>query len=324
MMREGGNMKNKLRQSIEEHAFNEEKMLWQIKAQTRAMGIKPQVKEIKHLPKFFKVALTFAMVLVFALLGIATLSDFNPLQPDPNTITAIYGLDINPSFEISVNKQDKVILITPTNDDAKSITVEDLYGKDATYVIEALIKRAEAAGFLDSTDLVDDYVLITAIPMSVDDEIQTDLIEEKMKEQTKTSEYLQNLNVAVIKSDKVTLLEAEGKKIPVGLYVINGMVKQPDGTYIGAGEFFSDPENRATFQKKGEIKEDKVNKLKARILTALAKLDAIGVDTADIKTRLITAEDQEIIDIQTEVRRLLNKHHLGSTSEVNADKTDNA
>lgn len=317
-------MKDKLTQSIQEHAFNEEKMLWQIKAQARAMGIKPKVKEARHLPKFFKLALTSVMVLVFALMGVATLTDFNPLQPDPNIITAVYALDINPSFELEVNKQDKVISITATNDDAKTITVDDLIGKQAPEVIEALIKRAEEAGFLDSTDLVDDYVLVTAIPMTDDDQAQTDQIEEKIKEQTKTSEYLQNLNVAVIKSDKVTLLTAQGKKIPVGLYVINGMVKQPDGTVIGAGEFFSDPENRATFQTKGEIKEDKLNKVKARILSALAKLDAIGVDTADIKTRLITAKDQDIIDIQNEVRRLLNKHHLGSTAEVDADHTDNA
>lgn len=317
-------MKNKLKQSIEEHAFNEEKMLWQIKAQARALGIRPKVKEIHRLPKFFKIALTSAMVLVFALMGIATLSDFNPLQPDVNTITAVYALDINPSFEIRVNKQDKVISISATNDDAKTIATEDLLGQQAAAVIEALIKRAEEAGFLDSTDLVDDYVLVTAVPMTDADQPQTDQIEEKIKTQTKTSEYLQNLNVAVIKSDKVTLLEAQGKKVPIGLYVINGMVKQPDNTFISAGEFFSDPENRATFQRKGDIKEDKVNKLKARILTALAKLDAIGVDTADIKTRLITAEDQEIIDIQNEVRRLLNKHHLGSTSEVDADHTENA
>lgn len=309
-------MSNKLKQSIHDHAYNETEMLHKIMNSAHSQGIVPVKKKPFYQTNIWKIGLSFALVIILVLVSVIQLDKLHLF--DNNTITAVYALDINPSFEISVNKNDKVISITAINEDALNIEVEDLFGKSATTVIETLIKRAEEAGFINTTDLVDDYILVSVIPMSEKDKAQTDGFEEKIAEATKDSAYLQNLNVAVIKSNLVELRLAESKKVPIGLYVINGMVVEPDGTILTAKEFFSDPENRVTFQTKGVIKTDKVDRLKARILIALGKLDAIGVDTTDIKNRLITAKDKDLIDIQNEVRKLLNKHHLGSTSEVNA------
>jgi hypothetical protein len=313
-------MKNKLKMSIEEHAYNEEQLLRHIRADIRTLRIRPvEKRKTIRLPKLLKLVLTLSMVVAFASLGVALLNNFNPFQPQPNLITAVYAIDINPSFEISVNKQDKVVSIIAVNDDALTITVDDLLGKDAAVVIESLIQRSIDARFINIDDLVDDYVLVTSIPMSDDDLDQSTAIAGKINTLTKTSEILHHLNVAVIKSDLVTLRLAEDKKIPIGLYVINGMVKQSDDTYLSAKEFFSNPENRATFQTKGAIKETKTNAIKEHILIALGKLDAIGVDTAEIKNRLITAEGQDLIDIRNEVRNCLNKHKLGSNDESDTD-----
>jgi hypothetical protein len=309
-------MSNKLKQSIQEHAYNEELLLRKIMNSAHSQGIVPMKKQSFFMTKSFRLGLSFALVMILVLVGIFQFSTLDLFED--KAITAVYALDVNPSFEISVNKKDKVISITAINEDALTIEVEDLFGKSATSVIETLIKRSEEAGFIDTTDLVDDYVLVSVIPMNDKQTAQTDGLEEKIAEATKDSAYLQNLNVAVIKSTLIELRDAESKKIPIGLYVINGMVKEPEGEFISAKEFFSDPVNRTTFQTKGVIKVDKVDRLKARILIALGKLDAIGVDTTDIKNRLITAKDKDLIDIQNEVRKLLNKHHLGSTSEVNA------
>ncbi len=311
-------MKNKLTQSIHEHAYNEEKMLINIYMTARSEGLKPSTRRIPFMKRFLKIGLTVAIVSVFALVSLTQFGLFN--LSGKNTITAVYALDINPSFEISVNKNDKVVSIVAVNDDAKTIETEDLYGKDAAFVIEELIKRSTLAGFINDEDLVDDYVVITTIPMTNDDEDQTDDLEDKLDQRIKDSEFLQSLNVAIIKSELRTLREAEGKKIPVGLYVINGMVLLPDNTYISAKDFFSNPEYRATFQTKGEIKEDKVNRLKARILDAMEELDALGIDTTDIKNRLISATGQDLIKIQVEVRKLLSKHDIGTEDEKNADK----
>ena len=315
-------MKNKLKLSIEEHAYDEERMLRHIKAQARSLGIKPAVrKEPIRMPKILMAALTSALVFAFALLGVSQLSNFNPLQPQPDRITVVYALDINPSFEISVNKQDKVISITAVNEDAKTILIDDLKGQDAALVIETLIKRSEDAGFVDTDDLVDDYVLVTSVALTDDDLDQSNKIASKLNTQSKTSEVLQSLNVAVIKSDLITLRLAQDKKVPIGLYVINGMVKQPDGSYLTAKAFFSNPEYRATFQTKGAIKETKTNAIKEHILAALSKLDAIGVDTAEIKNRLITAEGNDLIQIKNEVRKLLNKYKLSSVDESESENT---
>jgi hypothetical protein len=309
-------MSNKLKQSIQDHAYNEAEMLRKIMNSAHAQGIVPMKKKPFYATPGWKLGLSFALVVILVLGVITQIDKFHLF--DNNTITAIYALDINPSFEISVNKNDKVVSITAINEDALNIEVEDLFGKPATSVIETLIKRSEEAGFINTTDLVDDYVLVSVIPMNEEDHTQTDGLEKRISDASKDSAYLQNLNVAVIKSTLVELRIAESKKIPIGLYVINGLIEDSEGTILSAKEFFSDPENRETFQTKGLIKTDKVDRLKARILIALGKLDAIGVDTSDIKNRLITAKDEDLIDIQNEVRKLLNKHHLGSTSEVNA------
>ena len=109
--------------------------------------------------------------LAVALMALS-MNQFGLFKGQSSTITAVYALDINPSFEISVNKQDKVVSITAVNDDAKTITVDDLYGKESAYVIEELLKRAKEAGFINDTDLVDDYVVLTTIPMTDQDQDQ--------------------------------------------------------------------------------------------------------------------------------------------------------
>jgi len=262
--------------------------------------------------KFIKLGLIVSLAVAFL---VVSMTQFGLLGTKDTVITAVYALDINPSFEISVNKQDKVVLITAVNDDAKTIAVEDLYGKDSAYVIEELLKRAKEAGFIDDTDLVEDYVVLTTIPMTDDDQDQTDELEDKVDQRIKDSEFLSGLNVAVIKGDLVTLRLAEGKKVPIGLYVINGMVKQPDGTYISAGEFFSNPEYRATFKTQHEIKTAKLDRVKARILEALDKLDLAGVDTTALRTKLETATGVDLIALMDEVRALKKDNHISNDAE---------
>jgi len=263
-----------------------------------------------------KLGAIITLASVFAFVSMSQLGLFK--STNVNAITAVYALDINPSFELSVNKQDKVVLITAVNDDAKTMDVDDLYGKDSTYVIEELLRRAKEAGFIDDTDLVEDYAVITTIPMSDDDEDQTDELEEKLDERIKDSEFLQGLNVAVIKADLIALRVAQDKKIPIGLYVINGMVAQADGTYLSAKDFFSNPEYRATFQTKGEIKDAKLDHIKTLILAALDKLDAAGVDTAVLRTKLLAATDEELVNLMVEVRSVKKDNHLTNDAEDKA------
>lgn len=266
--------------------------------------------------KHLRSLVIFTVAAAFVLVSLTQFGFFK--GTNVNAITAVYALDINPSFEISVNKQDKVVVITAVNDDAKTILVDDLYGKDAAYVIEELIKRAKDAGFINDTDLVEDYVVLTTVPLTDDDQDQTDELEDKVDQRIKDSEFLSGLNVALIKADKVTLRLAQGKKVPIGLYVINGMVKMPDGTYLSAKDFFSNPEYRATFQKSHDIKSAKLDHLKTLILASLDKLDLAGVDTTALRTRLEAAVGEEIVALMQEVRALKQANHLSSSAEDNA------
>ncbi len=314
-------MKNQLKRSIEEHAFNEDKMLLNILNSAKLEGILPPHQKKRSLSRTLKYGLSFVLVLTLVLIGLTQQNHFNP--KDPNTITAIYTLDINPSFKISVNKTELVISIIAQNEDAAQVNVKDLLGKDSALVLEELIKRSEKAGFIDTKDLVDDYVLISAIPMNQEDQNQINGIDLRIKEQTKNSSYLQNLNIAIIRTSLEKLELANQKNIPVGLYVINEMINQTDKPLLECRQFFVDPQNRTVFQTKGDIKDEKINRIKARILVALNKLDKIGLDTTEVKTHLISAKDQDLSDIQKEVLKLLVKYHLGSVTEVIISSNEN-
>lgn len=224
-------MKNKLRQSIHEHAYNEEKILINVIMTARSEGLKPSMRWVSYRNLFLKLGISVTLVCLVGMVGLAQLGIFD--FSDRNTITTIYALDINPSFEISVNKQDKVVSINAINNDARTIEVFDLYGKDASFVIEVLIQKSSLAGFIKSDDLIDDYIVITAIPMTTDED-QSNELEDKLEQRIKESIFLQSLNVAVIKANVHDLKTAQAKKIPIGLYIINGMIGLPNGMYLSA------------------------------------------------------------------------------------------
>jgi len=95
------------------------------------------------------------------------------------------------------------------------------------------------------------------------------------------------------------------------------MVKQPDGTYLSAKEFFSNPEYRASFQTQHDIKTAKLDRAKARILEALDQLDLAGVDTTALRTALETATGTDLIDLMADVRALKKDNHISNPAEDN-------
>ena len=306
---------NKIKKSIEMNAFNEDDFLSRITMQADREGLtskRPQGESsMKKVLGLFALSFALVMALWFGL------NEFSPV--DKNLITTIVAIDINPSFEVSVNELQNVVKIDAINGDAETIVFDDLIGMKVEDAVEIIIQRAGEAGFIIIDDLVEDYVVITTISLKDRDE-DHEAIQERIQDKVKDSEYLQSLNIVSIKATQREKFEAEGKDIPVGLYVINGYVLQEDGTFMKAGEFFSNPENKEAVKNRVEITEERLEKLRERIEKALGKLENKGVDATDYRLRLENAGYDDMLQIQAQIKEEDKKpEEAGNETDENSD-----
>ena len=286
---------NKLEKSIQKNAFNQEEML--LKIQRETYGLKSKTLFGGNPMKKIIGILALSFTLIFAVwFG---LNQQTPIDKDE--VVLLVGVDINPSFELSVNRNDNVVKIEALNDDAKTIDVSDLLDQPVEDVVEEIIKRAEQAGFINIDDLEEDYVVVSSVSL-IDDEDDQDDLEDEIEDKIKDSEYLQSLNIVQIKATQREKFEAEGKNVPVGLYVINGYVLQEDGTFLSAKEFFSDPENKEAIRNRSNITEEKQERLQLRLEETLNQLEENGFDVTQYRLRLETADYEQMLQIQSELK----------------------
>jgi len=299
---------NKLEKSIQKNAFNQDEMFHRIQAESYGMksntlfGGKPMKKVIGL------IALSFTLIF-------AVWFGFNQNDIARNEeVVMLVGVDINPSFELSVNRNNNVVKIEALNDDAKTIDVSDLMDEPVEDVVEELIRRAAQAGFIDVNDLEEDYVVVSTVSLE-DDEDEQEEIEDEIGKKVRDSEFLQSLNIVQIKATQREKFEAEGKNIPVGLYVINGYVLQEDGTFLSAKEFFKDPENKEKISNRSNITLEKQEKLKLRLEETLSKLELNGFDATQYRLRLEVATFEQMLEIQAELKVETKNMNKGSDED---------
>ena len=312
-------MKNPRKQSLNDHAYNEDRLLNAILMEAESEGLTSSSKRrINPMRKLAKLSLSLGLA---AVLSVFALSAFGVVQlfPSNPVVAAVYALDINPSFELSVNPQDKVIEIVAVNADAETIAFDDLIGLPAEEAVESLIQRAEEAGFINLNDLEDDFVVITTIAQNEQYQNQAEGLHARLQERIKQNTMLQAMNVVTIKATLAQLMEARDEDVPVGLYVLHGMVTSPDGTILSAKEFFSTSGNLEAIQDRVQIQLMTQDQIRERLETALHQLDQAGVDTTELRTRLENGGELELLQIQAEVKKQLQQHTSGNDDPGNDD-----
>lgn len=266
-------------------------------------------------------------------------------------------VDINPSIKLMVDENDKVVNIKAMNDEAK-----DLLNKEITVTVDAVSKtmklkdylisgigvddavreiiiQAKAAGYIDDADVTEDYVLVTTVSL-LDDDQAADTLKEQIKASLKEDADLADLKVAMIKATQVAMREAEGKKVPLGLYVVKGQIDidsngVTDGAYTSVKQFFASEENRALFKNKGEIVEqtdqNKVE-LAKKLIAKIEAADPGNSALAELKNRLnkiiagdVNAEDidaviADIKDLWSTIEQEQEQLQDQQGSGANADK----
>lgn len=222
--------------------------------------------------------------------------------PQSEKGSVMIAIDINPSFSLTVDDQQLVIAITPLNADARSMQVNDLVGWPADKVVEAIILRAQQAGFIITDDDNEDFVLITTAPLSKDHQSDADELNEALTLRFTREDSTDDLSVILIKSDLEAQKAAQAKDIPLGLYVINGLVQVGD-QLMSVSEFMNtdgNPELLATIA--DIIPRADLNAV-SLIGRFLDRLEDAGVEIDVLRDRLHTP-DEDLIALKTDVLTL--------------------
>ena len=181
-----------------------------------------------------------------------------------NMAFAMISVDINPSFEVYVDANGNVLSIEAINEDAKTLDVSLFVGLPAQEAVADIIDSAETAGFINTEDQSDDYVLVTTVLLeeeNPDNQKKQDNLGQLIRERVEAAGELgDTTKVAIIKATKVELFEAREKDVPMGLYVINGMIEN-NGEMIPVSEFVKNKEHLDKLKDRSDVvdKKDKTD-----------------------------------------------------------------
>jgi hypothetical protein len=324
---------NNFKKSFKENSFNEDKLLSMLYERAEKDGLRSKWAKTPKESKMKKTVLWAVGLVTVLVLGLVLSNQF-PLMND-NVVMASISVDINPSFELDVNKNGIVLSVEALNEDAQTIDTTELIGMDSAQAIERIVQLVTDAGFIDPLDLEEDYVVVTTVLANEGNDDVLDTLNLQLQERIQNSGVLQGVNVVEIKADLAQKMEAEGKDVPVGLYVLHGMVTTPDGTILSAKEFFSKEGNLDALKLQNNVRVHTVSeqKIRERIELALNKLEGSGMDSTELRTRLQNASLEDMLRIQSEVKNKLNApvdagsgsnqgENKGSTDAGNQGSTD--
>ncbi len=251
-----------------------------------------------------------AAMFVFVVL----LSNFFGMKTDINlpneiSIATIMTIDINPSVKLALDEEDKVLEVTAINKDASTLDLSGIVGLTAADAVEKVVSLALNAGYINSEDLIDDYVLITTISLLADSNQKIadsnqklavsqfvdkqpitsnphlDELKVKIEEKVANSEVLKEVNVAIIKASKVEMKIAEEKHVPVGLYVVNGDIDF-NGENSTVKEYFSHQDQVDDFKNKGVVIQQDKEAIIKLINNYIEKLRAHSYDVSTLENAL--------------------------------------
>ena len=94
-------------------------------------------------------------ILVAACLAVVLLAGGGVLYQQANAVASVVSLDVNPSIELKVSRNEKVLVCTPLNEDAKAILADmsngaDLKGAKLDVAVNAIVGSLVRNGYLDS------------------------------------------------------------------------------------------------------------------------------------------------------------------------------
>jgi len=227
----------------------------------------------------------------------------------PVSTYALISIDINPSLDIRIDKDQNVIEIIPLNDDANDIYNDDMIDSNIFDVIDELILNAETLNYLTEEN---NHILISSANLNdKGNEALSDLITSHLENDL---ELHTNVQIIYVESDKETAKESLNKGVSLGRLEIanitNDDVKDDNVTDIANKDKVKEKATHVKIKDIGDIEElngliDKLNLIEdpsTDILTFLDSLD--NLEEQDLNKLIKDA--QKILDDDNALINLIN------------------
>lgn len=235
--------------------------------------------------------------------------------PRNNLAYALVSVDINPSFELYVDKDDKVIEINPINDDAKTLDTESLINLEVQDAIEELIKQAQNLGYINITDTNQDTVIISTINYGIDGEKLVKNIQVKLKSSLDINRNIKSYIIQATDDDRE---KAKEENISLGIFMLNGII-QNNGVPMSIQAFVSDINNLEILEEYAE--KTNGTELVEVIQVLIDELKRLGFDTTRFQTRLNT-DGEDLEELVEDLKDEFEYQNKGTSSKVKEDDRD--
>ncbi|RKD20872.1 Anti-sigma factor N-terminus [Caminicella sporogenes DSM 14501] len=241
-------------------------------------------------------AIIFLMVATAGLLGIDFLGKFQTY--------AVVTLDINPSVEYEVDRNEIVKDIRPLNEEGKEITDDDMIGMEIGKVIYLSINNAREKRYLNEKNNV---VLISNVVIRKDKN-DTVKLKKEFINRIKQQEELKDIDIIYVESNRKDLKIARKNNISVGKYEIYKMIFQ-DNSNITIKQIknkkISDiiKENKEIIQKVKKLKKDKEK-----------------INQKDIENDNLDRKKQEKKEYKKQEKNIIEKHNEKDDKEKAREK----
>lgn len=250
---------NQLKNSIIKHALNETDLFNRIR--TENQRIQRKIKMRRNAWISLGVAAAMVMVVVSSLniltpsvvpTATGTTAVTNGSAPittssapakltNENLAYAMVSIDINPSFELYTDENGIVTEVVAVNDDAKtyfSVDNDSLTGMKIGQAVKKIIVWAKANNYFKPDDGEDNFALVTVVnlkeskqtPSVEENSANSNSIGHQIKQELEKQDVVDALlsgditKIEIIKATLQEKHEADKNGIPLGLYVINGMI----------------------------------------------------------------------------------------------------
>ena len=309
----------RLKQTFKENLLNENRILESINS-----SIKPKQNWFNQ--RELRISLGMLSLIILALFVTnliqnkpdRTTNTIGITTPRNNLAFALVSVDINPSFELYVDLEDKVIEISPLNEEAKSLSLDELIGLEVEDVVENLIEQAQNKGFINLSDLNQDTVIISTINYGLDGEKLIRNIQVKLRSSLTIDRTIKSYILKATDKDRE---KAKEENISLGIFMLNGII-QNNGVPMSVQLFVSDLNNLEKLEEYAE----KINgaELVEIIQVLIDELQRTGVDVSTFQNRLNTdGEDLEelVEDLKDEFEG--DKSNHSSENVDNHEQDDN-
>ncbi|MFN2745928.1 MULTISPECIES: anti-sigma-I factor RsgI family protein [Bacillus] len=172
-----------------------------------------------------------------------------------NKAYAYMTIDINPSFELTLNKNCEVVDLVPLNQDGKDLldSIENWENSDIKVVISEIVESSNQHGYVKHSK----EVLIATVYENNDDDTYKATVKSEIADVTKKYEK-QSYKMQAVESDLDTRAKAQKEGISTGRYIRKHENELDDETTDDQQEDKQDhqDENREENEKEKAVKEE--------------------------------------------------------------------